>query len=170
MTKDRDWVPLYRAGSIAALLNAVLFHRNIGAEVSLFSGLVGIAVSFASNISLTMLSLSQRYAIAVSEAQKAALLDAGQAILSTNDPLAIYPGTGAYISLLLIALAGLLFSTLLLGSNRATAIVGLLASSLDLVYCLTFALAPSLQAVWLASAGLIWMIWNLLVSRILFKR
>jgi len=234
MIQNQDWATLYRTGGIAALLAAVLFRRNFGAEVSLFtgmeaiphsatewytqlqgnpfvslsflavfdianyalvgliflalgvtfwqahkgaaaialaSGLVGITVSIASNISLTMLSFSQQYAAATSEAQKAALLTAGQTILATNNPLATSPGTGAYISLLLIALSGLLFSVLMLSTNRATAIVGLLASGCDLGYCLTFAFAPPfLQVIWLASGGLFWMIWHLLVARILLKR
>jgi len=233
MKQNQSWANLYRAGGIAALLAAVLFRRNIGAEVSLFtgvetipesaegwyvllqtnpliglsflavfdlvnfilvglvflalgaalwqknksivtvalaSGLVGIAVNLASNISLTMFSLSQQYTAAVSAAQKADLLAAGQAILATNDPLAPYPSTGAYVSLLLIALAGLLFSLSLLPSHQATAIVGLLASGCDLAYCLTFTLAPGLPVyLFLAVAGLFWMTWHLLVARLLFK-
>lgn len=231
MTQNQDWKLLYKIGAIAALVAAVLFRRNISAELSLFieaapqsivewyvllqtnpfiglaslavfdlanyvlvgllflaltvacwqrnkslalvalsSGLAGIVVSFASNISLTMLSLSQRYATATSEAQKVELLAVGQTVLATNDPQAAFPGTGAYISLLLIALAGLLFSLVLLRSNRATAIVGLLASGCDLVYCLTFPLRPAVPVyLFLAAAGLFWMLWHLLVARILFK-
>ena len=233
MRRNQGWTNLYRAGGIAALLAALLFRRNIGAEVSLFtgveaipesaqgwynllqtnpfiglsflavfdlvnyalvglvflalgaafwqtnksivtvalaSGLVGIAVSLASNISLTMFSLSQQYAAAVSAAQKTALLVAGQVILATNDPLAAYPSTGAYVSLLLIALAGLLFSLSLPPSHRAAAIVGLLASGCDLAYCLTFILAPALPVyLFLAVAGLFWMTWHLLVAWILYK-
>ncbi len=233
-TEASDWKSLYAIGGIAALLAAVLFRRNIGAEVSLFTGvtaipqsaaewytllqsnpfiglaflavfdivnyalvgvvflalgmvfwpahksaaaialacgLVGIAVSFASNISLSMLSLSQQYAAASSETQKAALLVAGQALLGTNGALAAFPSTGAYISLLFIALAGLLLSVVMLHSNRATAIVGLLASGCDLAYCLTFALTPVLPVyLLLAVAGLFWMIWHLLIARILLKR
>jgi hypothetical protein len=232
MTHHQDWTTLYRTGAVASLLAAVLFRRNIGAEVSLFTGvqaiptsvadwyallqsdpfvslaflavfdivdyalvglvflalgaelwqanrslaamalaggLVGIAVSFTSNISLSMFSLSRQFAAATSAAQKAALLASGQAILATSDPLAQSPVTGAYVSFLLIALAGLLFSALMLRSNRATAIVGLLASGCDLAYCLTFALAPALQVLWMASGGLLWMIWHLLVARVLFK-
>jgi hypothetical protein len=233
MSEISTWKPLYRIGGIAALLAAVLFRRNIGAEVSLFtgmgtvpqsiadwyallqsnpfvglaflsvfdlvnyalvgliflalgaaswqphkglvvmalaSGLVGIAVSFASNHSFSMLSLSQQYATAASAAQKSALLAAGQALLVTLDPLATWPTTGTYVSLLLIALAGLLFSIMMLPSNRTTAIFGLLASGCDLAYCLTFAIAPSLQVVWLASGGLFYMIWHLLIARSLLKR
>jgi hypothetical protein len=232
MTQNQDWKLLYKIGAIAALVAAVLFRRNIGAELSLFmetapqsvaewyaflqtnpfigmaslavfdlinyvlvgllflaltvafwqrnkslvtvgftGGLVGVAVSFASNISLTMLSLSHRYATATSEVQRTELLAGGQAVLATNDPAAAYPGTGAYVSLLLIALAGLLFSLVMLRSNRATAIVGLLASGCDLIYCLTFPLRPAVPVyLLLAAAGLFWMIWHLLVARILFKR
>ena len=36
------WQPLYRVGSIAALLAALLFRRNIGAEVSLLTGVAAI--------------------------------------------------------------------------------------------------------------------------------
>jgi hypothetical protein len=231
--ENSTWKPLFITGGIAALLAAVFFRRNIGAEVSLFTGmefiphsaaewfsliqanpfvglsflavfdlvnyaleglvflalaaavwtahksmaaialacgLVGIAVSFSWNISLTMLSLSQRYAAATAEVEKSILVTAGQSLLATNSPGAATPATGMYISLLLIALAGLLFSLSLWRSNRAAAILGLLASGCDLLYCLTFAFAPSLQVMLLASAGAFWMIWHLLVARILIKR
>jgi hypothetical protein len=227
ITRDRDWAVLYKIGGIAALLAAILFRRNIGAEVSLFtgaaaiphsaadwyallqsypfvglsflavfdlvdyalvgliflalaaalwsshrstaaialaSGMVGVAVSLASNISLTMFSFSQQYAAATSGAQQAALLAAGQIVLAAHDPLAVYPATGAYVSLLLIALAGLLFSIIMLRSHRATAVVGLLASGCDLAYCLTVYFAPSLRVFLLAAGGLFWMIWHLLVG------
>lgn len=232
MLADSTWRPLYKIGGIAALAAAILFRRNFGAEVSLFtgveaipraavdwfsllqsspfvglsflavfdlfnhflegliflalaaafwqvsksritialaSGLVGIAVSFSTNISLTMFSLSQQYIAAESEAQKSALLAAGQAILGMNSPLAGSPSTGVYISLLLIALAGLSFSISMLGSHRATAIVGLMASGCDLVYCLTFPISLTLQIILMSLGGAFWMIWHLLVARILLK-
>jgi hypothetical protein len=178
------WKPLYQAGAVAALIAALIFRRNIGAEVSLFtgiemiptdaagwfsllqsnplvglsflalfdlanyflvgivflalaaqlwplnksltvmalaSGLVGVTLNLSSNISLTMFSLSQRYAAATSAAQSD-LLTAGQAVLAGNDPLAATPGTGTLISLLLVALAGLFFSVLLLPTHRVTAV------------------------------------------------
>jgi len=233
MNQSETWKPLYRAGAIAAILAALLFRRNIGAEVSLFTGieaipntvadwyallqvnpfvglsllavfdltnyllvgviflalgaalwqvnrsavaialangLLGVTLNLASNISLTMFSLSQRYAAATSAAQKADLLAAGQAVLAGNDPLAAIPGTGGLVSLLLVALAGLLFSLVLLPSHRTTAILGLLASGCDLAYCLVFPLTPIAPVyLLLAAAGLFWMLWHLLVGRILWK-
>jgi hypothetical protein len=234
MNQAETWKPLYRAGAVAAILAALLFRRNIGAEVTLFtgveaipanvadwyallqanpfiglsllavfdllnyllvgviflalgaalwplnksaaalalvSGLVGVTINLASNISLTMFSFSQRYAAATSAAQRADLLAAGQTVLTGNDPLAAMPGTGSLIGLLLVALAGLLFSLALLPSHRVTAILGLFASGCDLAYCLVFPLTPIAPVyLLLAAAGLFWMLWHLLVARVLFQR
>jgi len=233
MNQSETWKPLYRAGAIAAILAALLFRRNIGAEVSLFtgietipntvadwyallqanpfvglsllaffdllnyilvgviflalgaalwqanksvaalalaSGLVGVTLNLSSNISLTLFSFSQRYAAAISAAQRNDLLTAGQAVLAGSDPLAAIPGTGALVSLLLVALAGLLFSVLLLPLYRGTAVLGLLASGCDLAYCLVFPLtAVAPVYLLLAAAGLFWMLWHLLVGRVLWK-
>lgn len=221
MVDPQGFTRLFRIGSVAALLAALLFRRNIGAEVSLFtgfdaipqtvagwfellqtrplvglsflavfdlvnyvlvgliflalcaalwqadkslaaialaSGLLGVAVRLASNNSLSMLALSQQYASAVAsaaaDAQKTSLLAAGRAVLAANDPHSVLLASSAYISLLLIALAGLLFSILLLRTNRAAGVVGLIASGLDLAYCLTVFFAPALRVLWLAAAGL----------------
>jgi hypothetical protein len=227
-----EWIPLFRAGAIAALIAAILFRRNIGAEVSLFtgmesiptsaadwfsllqtnpfvglsflavfdlvnyflegivflalaarlwsvnksltalalaSGLVGIAVSFASNISFSMMSLSQQYAAVSSEAQHTSLLAAGQALLAMSGAMANFPGTGTYMSYLLIALAEFGLAVTLLPTRRATAIVGMLAAGCDLAYCLTFTLSPALQVLFMASGGAFWMTWHLLAARFLWQ-
>lgn len=232
MLSGGEWTRLYKIGGSAALVAALLFRRNIGAEVSLFTGVdsiphsvagwysllqanpwvglsflgvfdlanyaleglvflalavacwqayrstvsvalavggMGIAISFAANISLTMFSFSQQYAGASSEGQRASLLAAGQAVLAAKDPLAVFPGTGAYTSVLLIALAGLSFSIALWPSQRLAAITGLLASGCDLAYCLTLPFAPSLRTLWMASGGLFWMVWHLLIAVRLLK-
>lgn len=232
MQPPETWKSLYRTGAVAALTAAILFRRNIGAEVSLFSGvesipqsaaewfsllqtnpfvglsllavfdlvnyflvgivflalaarlwsvnksltalslasgLMGIAVSFASNISFSMTSLSQQYAAATNEAHRDSLLAAGQALLASSGAMAYFPGTGTYMSYLLIALAGVLLAVRLLPTLRVTAVIGLLAGGCDLAYCLTFALSPGLQVLFMASGGAFWMLWHLLVTRILWK-
>ena len=114
-------------------------HKSVAA-LALASGLVGVTLNLASNISLTMFSFSQRYAAATSTAQRADLLTAGQTVLAGNDPLTAVPKTSVLVSLLLACLAGLLFSVLLLLFNRGTAVLGLPASGCDLAYCLVFPL------------------------------
>ncbi len=233
MRQTETWKPLFRTGVVAALMAALLFRRNIGAEVSLFtgmesiptsaadwfnllqsnpfvglsflavfdlvniflvgivflalaallwplnksltimaiaSGLVGIAVSFSTNISFSMMSLGQQYAAASGEAQRAALLAAGQSLLASSGAMAYFPGTGTYMSYLLIALAVVLLAGQLLPTHRITAIFGLLAGGCDLAYCLTFAFSPGLQVLFMAFGGAFWMIWHLLIARILFQR
>jgi hypothetical protein len=165
-----DLANYFLEGVIFLALAALLWQAGKSrGTVALVSGLVGIAVNFSTNISLSMFSLSQQYVAASTEAQKSALLSAGQALLAFNSPMTNFPGTGTYLTWLLVALAGLGFSSLLLRSHRTTAIVGLLAAGCDLAFCLTFAFSPVLQAILMSTGGAFWMIWHLLVARILFQ-
>lgn len=195
------WQTLYRIGGVAALLAAVLFRRNISAEVSLFSqpipdavadwfallqanrllglayldlfdvvnyallgllflalyaalqhvdrglmllavglGLVGVATYFASNQALAMLSLSEQYAAAAADAERAVALAAGQALLTSSQ------GAGRYLSLLSVSLAGLVTSLVMLRSvafSRLTAMLGIAGNSLVLSSFLFLVLAPT---------------------------
>jgi hypothetical protein len=142
-------------------------------------GLVGIAVYFASNTALSMLSLSDQYVAATNEAQRTMLLAAGQALLAINrfSSPGAHPGAGGYLSLFLIAVAGMVTSVVMLRSavfNRATAFVGILSSALDLAYCFAFALLPNadsemLAVCFLPAAGLLLMIWHILTGRRLYQ-
>jgi hypothetical protein len=92
-------------------------------------GLVGIAAYYASNTSFNMLALSQQYAAATSEAQKASLQAAGQAML------AIYTGTAFQVNYILGAVAFIIISAVMLRGgifSRATAYLGILANALAL--------------------------------------
>jgi len=228
------WRGLYRVGGAAALLAGLIFRRNIGAEVSLFSsitppstvvdwftlidqhrllglvylavfdlvdyallglmflalyialrrinsgamlmattlGITGTAVYFASNNIFSMLFLSDQYAAATTEAQRSMLLAAGQAVLALNNPGAVFEGTGIYMSFLLLAVASLIISVTMLRSNlfsRVTAWIGILACTLDLTYCLTFAILPVLSIFLLPAAGLFLTLWHILVGLRLFQ-
>jgi hypothetical protein len=142
-------------------------------------GLVGIAVYLASNTAFSMLSLSDQYADATTDAQRTMLLAAGRALLALNrfSSPGAHPGAGGYMSLLLIAAAGMITSVVMLRSavfNRATACAGILASALDLVYCITFAFLPAIDSELLAvcfipAAGLLLMIWHILVGWRLYQ-
>jgi len=228
------WRGLYKVGGAAALIAGLIFRRNFGAEVSLFSsqappstigdwfsllhqnrllgltylavfdivdyallvlmflalyvalrrtnpsamliattlGIAGTAVYFASNNIFSMLFLSEQYAAATTETQRSMLLAAGQAVLALNNPGAVFEGTGIYMSFLLLAAAGLIISSTMLQSNlfnRVTAWIGILASGLDLTYCLTFAIVPALTVFLMSAAGLFFMLWHILVGLRLFQ-
>lgn len=137
-------------------------------------GFVGIAVYFASNTAFSMLALSDQYVAATTDAQRSMFLAAGQAVLALG---AIYQGTGIYASFLLLAVAGLIISAIMLRSNifsRVTAYVGILASAFDLAYCIAFAFLPAVDIELVAvctipAAGLLLMIWHILVGRRLYQ-
>lgn len=95
--------------------------------VALALGLVGIATYFPSNTAFEMLDLSNRYAGAETEAQRAALLAAGEGMLAT------YVGTAFDVYYVLNAVALLIVAAVMLQSGvfgRVTAYVGLLAGVL----------------------------------------
>jgi len=134
-------------------------------------GFVGIAVYFASNTAFSMLSLSDQYAAATTDVQRSTFLAAGQAVL------AMVEGTGIYTSFLLLAVAGMIISAVMLRGNifsKATAYVGILASAFDLVYCIAIPFLPAADADLVAictipAAGLLLMIWHILIGRRLYQ-
>ena len=175
-----DLVNYALVGLMFLALYVVLRRANKSAmAIATPLAFVGIGVYFASNTAFSVLSLSDQYAAATTEAQRTTLLAAGQAMLAINrftDPGA-HPGAGGYVSLLLIAVAGMITSVVMLRSaafNRATAYVGILASALDLAYCIAYAFVPGVDSEMLAvcfipAAGLSLMIWHILVGRRLFR-
>jgi len=229
-------ITLYRLGGIAAILSGLLFRRNLGVEIALFSvvkapvaigdwftlletqrflglvylgifdivnyllvgfmllalskmlwrlaseitiirlwlGFLGIAIYTSSNTALSLFSLSNQYATAINEDHKRLLLSAGQALLSLN-PFSNpggYPGAGGYISLLLVAAAGFIFSILILRKkvfHPFTAYIGLAANGLDLMYCIAFLFAPATSTgriglLFIPAAGLFLMIWHIMIG------
>jgi hypothetical protein len=141
-------------------------------------GFLGIAIYLASNTAFSILSLSDLYAAAITDEQRRLLLAAGQALLAINRfTTGANPGSTGYLSLLLIALAGLITSLVMLRSNlfnRATAYIGLLATALDLAYCSAYAFVPSigtdrLAIYFIPAAGLFLMIWHILIGWRLYQ-
>jgi hypothetical protein len=175
-----DVVNYASVGLVFLALFVALRRANRSAvTVATGLGLVGIVVYFASNTAFSMLSLSEQYAAATSDAQRTVLLSAGQALLAINrftNPGA-HPGSGGYLSLLLIAVANLVISVVMLRSdlfNRATAYVGILAGAFDLAYCIAYAFVPAVDSHLLAvsfipAAGLFLMVWHILVGLGLLK-
>jgi hypothetical protein len=147
--------------------------------IAMLLGFLGIAVYFASNTAFTMLSLSDQYAASTTDVQRAMLLSAGEAMLAINrftSPGA-HPGSGGYMSLLLIAVAGMITSIVMLRSNvfnRTIAYVGILASAFDLAYCIAFVFVPTvdielLAVIFIPAAGLFLMIWHIMVGWRLYQ-
>ena len=141
------------------------------AVAALAAGLAGIIAGFLANNALPMLFLSRQYA-AANSSQQTALEAAAESLLARGGALGAFQGTLMTLSLFLIAAAGLVFAFLMLRSvnfNKTTAIFGLLASGLDLLYCATVLIVPTLAVAFIAAAGLCYMIWHILIGLKLLK-
>jgi hypothetical protein len=136
------------------------------------AGLIGIAVYFASNQALSMLALSERYAVANSEAQRSVYLAAGEALLAANNPDSMVQGAGITISLFLVLLAGLVISVVMLRSavfSKATAVVGILANGIGLCYFITLIFLPAVYWIPHPISAPFRVVWYFLIALKLFK-
>ncbi len=150
-----------------ALYPALRRYGQSAMALAALCGILGAGIYCASNTALAMLSLSGQYAAAGGEVQKTALLSAGQVLLALTFTGGATPSTGVYMSFLLVALGGLLISSVMLRGGtfgKAAGYTGLLASLLDLTYCVTFATLPGLTVYLMSAAGLLLMIWHILVG------
>ena len=91
-----------------ALYTALKQVDKVWATIAAPLAFVGMAVYLATNVSFSMLALSGEYAAATTEAQKAAFLAAGQALISVR-------GVGG---LTLVWLAALIFSIIMLRDRK----------------------------------------------------
>ncbi len=168
-----DLVNYALLGLIFLALYAALHRANRSAMVIATAfGLVGVGVYLASNHASAMLSLSQRYAAATSDAQRAMFLAAGEALLAIYNPGSIHQGAGFYVGYGLVVLAGLIISVVMLRSrvfNKSTAWVGILANALVLVDFLVLAFVPAIYGLPTATSALFRVAWMVLIALGLFR-
>jgi hypothetical protein len=138
-------------------------------------GFAGIAVYFASNQAFAMANLNDQYAAATTEAQRSMLLAAGEALLAAHNPGSIYQGTGIYMSLFLVLLAGLIISVVMLRSsmrssmrstvfNKGTAYAGIVANGVGLGCFVLLVFAPALVTVPFVISGPFRVLWYILIA------
>jgi hypothetical protein len=125
-------------------------------------GATGIITYFAANPAFAMLSLSNQYAAAATDAQRTATLAAGQAVL------AVFAGSAFNVSYELIAVSGLVLTLSMLRSDtfgRGTVIVGIVFYAASLVP----ATAGTLGLVFSLASLPPMVIWLILVARRLLQ-
>lgn len=123
---------------------------------------LGIAVYLATTTVFPMLSLSDQYAAAATDAQKASLEAAGHAVLAIGGV-----GTGAYMAFLLMGVAGLVISVIMLQTSvfsRFAAYSGIVANVATLAYYVVPLVAPAAALFFLWISGLLFLIWMILVG------
>lgn len=132
--------------------------------IALILGLGGIAFFFAVNPTFSMLYLSDQYAAAATDVQRAAFLAAGEALVAN------YNGTAFGLFFILSGVADLIIAAVMLRSgvfNKATAFTGMAVGAMLLVPPL-----PVLGMIALVLSYIVIlpsMIWNILVAIRLFQ-
>jgi hypothetical protein len=159
---------------IPMFLALYITHRNIDppySALAMIISFIGVAVFYATNRAFPILDLSNQYAGATTNAQRAILLAAGQSMLSVGESHT--PGT--FIAFFLSEVAGILISFVMLRSKVFTSLnawYGILGFSLLLIFEIFSSFVPTLSDVVLIFAmcgGLMSMAWYILIARRLFQ-
>jgi hypothetical protein len=130
--------------------------------VATYFALLGVTVFVVPRVAaLSLLPLSDRYAAATTDAQRAAILGAGEALGALVGPTPLTAGfllmaVGVFILSIVMLRAGLF--------NKATAYLGLAASVLTMVDHVTVISAPALAIPLMIVSGLFWIPWWVVVG------
>lgn len=128
-----------------ALYIALCKTNHRVAVLALTLALCGSLIFISTNQAMSMFSLSRQYATA-DTVQRALLLEKGEALLAVDNPGTTNPGMGYLVGLLLVTLAGLMFSLVMLRSqifNKITAWMGLLSNGFQIFYFFLLVIAPA---------------------------
>src|SRR6266545_2537989 len=124
-------------------------------------GIVSIVLFITSNPAVAMLSLSDHYAAATTDAQRATFLAAGQAVLSS------WQGTAFQVGYIVSSVAAIAIAAVMLRSaifSKTTAYLGILANAIGLGLYL-----PAI-GVFLAVFSVVFLeIWYIVIARRLFQ-
>jgi hypothetical protein len=166
-------IPMYVLFAMIFLaLYVVLRKANEGRmAVAAALGFLGVGIFLATTNPVSMLSFSNQYAAATTDAQKSLFLSAGQAVFTNTNQRAI---GGFNLGLFLVSMTGLVMSSVMLQSDsfsRSTAYLGILGNVLSLADYLREALAPpeTVALLVIFSGALFLMTWLVLVGRRLWQ-
>jgi hypothetical protein len=137
------------------------------AFLSMIVSYIGVGVFFATNRAFPLWSLSQQYAAAGTESQRAVLEAAGLALLAVGGSHT--PGT--FLAFFIVELAGLMISVVMLKSNlfgKPAAYAGILGFGALLVFEFNSSFAAGLTSANMLLAmvgGIASMVWYILIAR-----
>jgi hypothetical protein len=127
-----------------------------------------VTLLLATPTALSMLPLSDKFAAATTDAARAQLLAAGEAIMGAD----IWHGTGAILGGVLLQCGAVLICCVMLRGGvfgKATVWLGIVMHSLDLAHIVCGLFVPAAGVVLMAIAGPLYPIWLFLIGRGLLK-
>jgi membrane-associated protease RseP (regulator of RpoE activity) len=178
------WEGLYSLGILNIVYMAAMLpvytalftaHRRKQVAPALLSVIVFLlatSIYISTNAAIPLLALSQKYALASTDAQRAIFLAAGEAVLSRGEDFT----AGSFIPLFLGGLAALAISVVMLRDNifgKATAWVGIMGFSFLSLFTICATFFPVLYTLafygFASIGGTLALIWFALVARRLFR-
>lgn len=160
-------IPLYYLlflGLFAALHRVDLSSSIVSTSLAF----VGTTLVVATPTALPMLRLSHLYFAAATEAQKAQYIAAGEAVMATD----LWHHTGALVGAVLLQIGAVLICYVMLHGqvfSKATAWLGLIMHSLDLLHILFGNFVPLAATVLMSIAGALYPFWFILIGRRLWQ-
>jgi hypothetical protein len=155
-------------GTFPALYFALRRTSPVASLLATLFTLIAVTICFASESTFSLFYLGKQYAAAVSEAQRAQLLAAGEAVIASD----FWNSSGAYMSGMLLQGGGVIISLVMLRSrdfSKVTAVAGLLGNAIDLTQHLLHPFAPSLSATIQMTMGPFYLVWFPMLARDLFR-
>jgi hypothetical protein len=128
----------------------------------------GLTLVLTTPTALSLIQLSNKCAAAASDAVRAQLLAAGEALMAAD----LWHGTGAILGGVLLQCGAVLICVVMLRGgvfSKATAWLGIVMHGLDLAHIVCGLLLPVSGVVLMAIAGPLYPIWLFLVGRRLLK-
>jgi len=135
--------------------------RRTGFAVAAFAALftvIAVVGAIATESTFSLLHLAERYVSASSEAQRAAMLAAAEAVVAAD----LWNASAGYFGGFLLQGAGVAFSLLMLRSDRfhrLTAWSGLLGNGSDLVQHAIHPFMPAAASAIAIGMGLVYLVW-----------
>lgn len=160
-------VPLY----YPVFLGIYVALKNTNAAINLLAWVLifaGVTLFLTTASSTSWLSLSDKFTAATSEAQKAQILAAGEAIMASD----MWHSTTSLIGGILLQTGALLVSIIMLQSqsfSKPTAWVGIFTHGLDLIHIPMLIFLPPVGVVLMAVAGTLYLVWFPLLTRDFFR-
>jgi hypothetical protein len=153
-----------------ALHTANKENRPLG-TLAMAISFIGAAVFFGTNRAFSMLELSDQYAQATTDAQRAMIESAGQAMLSVGRSHS--PGT--FVGFFLAELAGILMSVVMLRGkvfSKTAALTGIIGFTLLMIFEVISSFVPALNEIGMVVAmggGIFNVMWMILLGRRLIQ-
>lgn len=155
-------------GTFPALYAALRRINPVYTALATVFTLIAVTLSFANESTFSLLHLGEKYVSATTEAQRAQLLAAGEAVIASD----MWSGTSAYMTGILLQGAGVMISVIMLRSrdfSKVTAYAGLLGNGFDLVQHILHPFTPSISAFITMFMGLFYFVWFPMLARDLLR-